>query len=223
MTKKRICSVDNCGRSAPYKLYCTRHYWQVKNHGKILPEVKKFKNCQVAGCESKADRVTKGLCEKHYMRLRRNGQFESVAVRVPKQTCIADNCKNKAFYSTGECRNCYLRRKRNGDYVRRVSELSPAWLSEDEVTYSAIHQRLRVRRGAAKDSRCVDCGGQARQWSYMHDCPGERIGIAHDGQTPAPFCPHLEHYDPRCVSCHKAYDLDRYPVNERPYVLERST
>ena len=46
---------------------------------------KKMKNCAVTGCQSKANRVGAGLCEKHYMRVRRHG---STDIKRPKDLYI---------------------------------------------------------------------------------------------------------------------------------------
>lgn len=175
-------------------------------------------SCQAPGCNSRSTRKGASLCEKHYMRMRRNGTFDRVLKTVPDAECIADGCVDRAALTTGECRNCYLRRQRNGSYVRHVRELHPSFLDDENLTYSALHQRLNIRRGGAKHRECVDCGNTAQQWSYSHGCANERIGVAHDGVTPAPFCPHLDHYFPRCIPCHKRFDLNQYPLNGRPYV-----
>lgn len=68
----------------------------------------------------------------------------------------------------------------------------------DDCGYQAAHLRL----GRAADHRCVDCGEQARNWSYVHGCPDER----RDDNHPSPYCTHPDHYEPRCVTCHRAYD-----------------
>lgn len=70
-----------------------------------------------------------------------------------------------------------------------------------EITYGAAHVRAESRYGRASTLPCVDCGDLAKDWSYQHDCPGEvlsDIGVA--------YCPHPEHYEPRCRRCHRAYD-----------------
>lgn len=77
---------------------------------------------------------------------------------------------------------------------------NPLWLG-DGIKYNAAHDRIRVRRGRAVDHPCVDCGRQAMHWSYNHSDPNEQTceGL--------PYSTDANHYSPRCVPCHKAFDL----------------
>jgi hypothetical protein len=47
----------------------------------------------------------------------------------------------------------------------------------------------------------IECGNEAEHWSYDHLDPNEQYGP--DGA----YTTDLTHYQPRCVSCHKTYDL----------------
>jgi hypothetical protein len=60
----------------------------------------------------------------------------------------------------------------------------------DRVTYNAMHKRVRSALGPAREKQCVDCGGEAAEWS-------KRKGTA--GLQP-------EDYEPRCIECHRTYD-----------------
>jgi hypothetical protein len=71
--------------------------------------------------------------------------------------------------------------------------------------YGAAHARVKRDRGATRGHQCIDCGAQAAQWSYDHTCPDELT----DGATGAAYSLNVSRYDPRCVSCHKQYDLSR--------------
>ena len=204
MAKQRTCTVDGCTNSRPYRLYCTKHYYQIKKLGKILPE---YLKCNAPGCDRSPRSLHAKYCEKHYYRLRRNGALELKVKRVPNVNCKVEGCGNKAFTVDGACRNCSIRFKRNGDYERHVKEKHPRWLPDDKVTYKAIHQRLRERIGKASTLSCVDCSGQAMHWSYNHGCDNEKHELHYDGVSIVPFCAHIEHYSPRCVSCHKEFDL----------------
>jgi NAD-dependent SIR2 family protein deacetylase len=56
------------------------------------------------------------------------------------------------------------------------------------------HRRVVRQRGKAAEHDCVDCGGQAVDWSWTHDT---------DRGDP-------ENYKPRCKRCHFKYDgLDK--------------
>lgn len=54
----------------------------------------------------------------------------------------------------------------------------------------AFHQRMRKVKGKASLQRCVDCGSQARDWSYVHDTAADN----------------MDNYVPRCRRCHIEYD-----------------
>ena len=53
------------------------------------------------------------------------------------------------------------------------------------------HSNLYQISGKAAEYSCVDCGGQAKDWSQTHGTDG---------------CD-SEHYNPRCRSCHLKYDM----------------
>lgn len=82
----------------------------------------------------------------------------------------------------------------------RPGPTHPLWLGDD-VGFAAIHRRLRTIRGKAAIHACVGCGGPAAHWSYNHEDALEK-------QSPdGPYSTNLDNYDPRCVSCHKRFDL----------------
>lgn len=71
----------------------------------------------------------------------------------------------------------------------------------DQVGYTALHERVRRARGPARDHSCIDCHQPASEWSYDHLDP--------NGQVSAegfPFSVKIEHYEPRCSSCHYRFD-----------------
>ena len=70
-----------------------------------------------------------------------------------------------------------------------------------DAGYVAAHSRVRRERGKAKYHGCTDCGAPAREWSYDHTDPDE---VADEKGRPYSLKP--EHYSPRCVPCHRAFD-----------------
>lgn len=62
-------------------------------------------------------------------------------------------------------------------------------------------------RTPAQTHQCIDCGSQAYHWSYDHDAPDEMYETI--GKYLVAYSPSQEHYAPRCVPCHKRFDLDR--------------
>lgn len=77
-----------------------------------------------------------------------------------------------------------------------------------DIEYGAAHDRVRARQGNVKDSPCIDCGNPASHWSYDHQDPRELVSRA-PGTAGIPYSTNPAHYDPRCVSCHKRFDLGR--------------
>ena len=75
-----------------------------------------------------------------------------------------------------------------------------SWVG-DAGSYENAHQRVKRARGSATAHKCVDCGQNARHWSYDHKDPDERSG------TKGPYSLKVEHYEPRCVPCHKQMDV----------------
>lgn len=73
-----------------------------------------MKICKVEDCDIKATR--KGMCQKHYARIWRNGTLE-VQVRgaYPRKTrcCEVEGC-SKVHYANGLCSMHYMRKQRHG-------------------------------------------------------------------------------------------------------------
>lgn len=78
--------------------------------------------------------------------------------------------------------------------------------------YPRAHARVARQRGSASTHRCIDCWEWADHWSYVRGCAGEQTGPidpTDNASKSAPFCDHVEHYQPRCRSCHIRLDLAR--------------
>lgn len=88
----------------------------------------------------------------------------------------------------------------------------------DSAGYGAAHDRVRRDRGRIGLHVCVNCGDPARHWSYNHDDPDELYA---EGLSAHPVAYSLkpEHYSPRCVPCHKRYDLDRIDAADLPFAV----
>jgi hypothetical protein len=70
--------------------------------------------------------------------------------------------------------------------------------------YAQAHIRVSGLRGKASSHPCVDCQEQAAQWSLRHDARRTRWGKANG--YPARYSLDIRDYDPRCLTCHGAYD-----------------
>lgn len=161
--------------------------------------------CSVEGCGRKHS--ARGLCKRCYKRWMRTG--DPTKVRPPgtsgqwraERGCVIEGCIDP-HVARGWCRKHYTAWDRWGDPLAydpdgREYEGRPRG---DEPSYTAVHLRLKADYGKAAEHLCVDCGGPAAHWSYAHDCSDER------SDAKGPYCPHPEHYSPRCASDHNRYD-----------------
>ncbi|MFI7191429.1 HNH endonuclease [Nocardia nova] len=136
----------------------------------------------------------------HYYRLRRTG---SVADPERLQgVCAAEDCEREDITRTGYCQLHTQRLRKRGDASFEFKgENVPHWTGED-ATNRAVHQRLRAQRGKASTHRCIDCGRPAAHWSYDHADPNEKTE-----EGVGPYSTDIAHYQPRCVKCHKRFDM----------------
>jgi hypothetical protein len=164
------------------------------------------KACDVTGCGNASRSPRSAHCEKHYYRLRRRGTLGAAPWHRRGGPCSAEGCKQPE-YRHGWCEKHLARVLRHGDadfipYGERAKRGRdhPQWRGDD-VGYGGFHRRLRSLRGRAADHPCADCGGQAQHWSYDRSDPRQR-------ETPeGPYSTDPARYVPRCVPCHKAFDL----------------
>lgn len=160
--------------------------------------------CVIPACGRRARTLNRTLCTTHYNRTK-TGQSMDDPVRPYKREhlpCVVDGCPNLDVASHGHCTTHILRLRRHGSTDARPQHETdhPRW-SGDNASYSAVHQRVRKAKGPASDHRCVDCGGRAEHWSYTQDDPNEMQSTFGAYSTDA------ARYVPRCVRCHKRFDL----------------
>lgn len=156
--------------------------------------------CAVAGCVRRV--VAWGWCDPHYRRWRKYGHpLHPGRYRKPPEDgrCTVDDCERE-HYGRGLCTLHYQRWRLTGD-----AEHEPKAKPGVVTSYHSAHAAMTYRSGKASERTCVDCGGQAHHWSYTHHCPDQRRDT--DGQAAGTaWCPHPEHYQPRCRSCHRRHD-----------------
>ena len=161
----------------------------------------------------------RGWCRAHNDRIKKTGSPGPASIQErldPKRPCSVDDCQNEAGRGgLGMCNKHYLRYRSNGDplVVRKSGggsplERNPNW-SGDQASSSAVHLRLKSNRGPASQHQCVDCGGQARHWSYSGRVSestryGQPGSTRHDSSLT--YSVDMNDYDPRCVRCHSAHD-----------------
>jgi hypothetical protein len=174
--------------------------------------------CSVDGCP-KPESQKRGLCGSHYMRQYRYG---SATFQPPRQHVdlkgqrfgaltareFVPSTPGRTTMWLCDCDCGRTTHVRPGDLNRgsiRSCNAREHHL-EDTAEYGAAHDRIARTRGLARDHTCVDCGRRAAQWSYDHTDPNERLSTTIEGAPP--FSLDAGHYQPRCVPCHKTFDLD---------------
>lgn len=151
----------------------------------------------------------KELCYGHYMKLWRYGttnpdhpqRWADYTGQRFGSLVATTRAPNGAWHCTCDCGASTTARV--GDLRRGSISTCGALLHrrQQDAGYSAAHARCETDRGPAKSHQCIDCGQQAQHWSYDHTDP--------HGRTDSGYAYSLDptHYSPRCVSCHKRFDL----------------
>lgn len=106
------------------------------------------------------------------------------------------------------CRRCYKTRWAREKYVAVPPRTGPV---TGPCSYDTAHMRVKSFRGYARTHDCVDCGKEARDWSYDGRCPLEQIGYRPGRTGLFKWSPDPRSYSPRCVPCHKKFDLKENP------------
>lgn len=204
------------------KGYCPFHYRRLSKYGDamiILPQdyYGTWGKCSVEGCIKPVRSRFAEWCKMHYHRWYRDGDAGEVEERKRKfraGKCAVESCEDEDTHGVW-CAMHAARVYRHGDpNVFIPLEDRPYHRGEDhhmwkgnEPGYQAAHWRVRRQRGHATEHRCVDCHGQAFHWSYNHECLDELMADV-SGYEVA-YSPHPDQYDPRCVPCHKRFDIGR--------------
>lgn len=172
------------------------------------------RTCSVDGC-NKSVRGNSEWCYGHYMKNWRYGTptptHPSRVVNRPGDrfgTLILVERQGHRWLC--ECSCGRTRLASAGDLNRTLDATTCGYRPNhrtDEVSYSAVHDRLRSDLGPASRHQCTDCGSTAHHWSYDHTADDERHELI--GRCLVAYSVSQDHYSPRCVPCHKRYDLDR--------------
>lgn len=183
-------------------------------------------DCGVEGCSRVAAMKAEGVlvCEGHWHRHNKTGSFgtpEIRTIRKSRSKCVIEGCSNEDCGLHGLCKLHYSRSRRTGDPTKLkgrehlVGENSPLWTG-DEVTYDALHQRLRRHRGKASLNKCIDCGSPAFEWSYSGCADPSSRRVDRDGE----YSVSMQDYEPRCVPCHRRKDFGAPPTRSRGELSE---
>lgn len=120
-----------------------------------------------------------------------------------------DTSRTKGTYWLARCDCGRMASLFAGDIVRGANVTCRSCAPRSAApSYRAAHTRVEIARGKARAYRCA-CGAPAREWSYRHDDPDELHGsIVSRGKTWAvAYSSKPEHFDPRCVPCHRRFDV----------------
>lgn len=118
---------------------------------------------------------------------------------------LGDNLVRGRSTKCQDCRAASMRREPKAKLVKPriklVGNRHHRWRG-NTIVYASAHKRVAAARGPARDQACVDCGEPAQDWSFTKvEC--ETRMSSPDGR---PYCTHVEHYDPRCRTCHNRFD-----------------
>lgn len=197
---KGMCTIDGCQNAAKTRGWCNKHYLRWWATGSTELKVReRTPPCSVDGCESVTE--ARGWCAKHYTRWRHHGSPMALLNRDQEDAippCRIEGCE-KPMLARGWCGKHYARWMRTGD-PNEIRAKGPE--RSDMVGNGRAHGRVRQDRGWASTHQCVDCDETAAHWSYDHADPNELTS------DKGPYSLDVWHYQPRCVPCHKRFDLD---------------
>jgi hypothetical protein len=173
-------------------------------------------NANERGCPLDGKPIhAKGYCRAHYFKLWRYGTptpvhpppaFEDLTgQRFGALTVVEREGKRwRCQCDCGGTTIAWLNNLKSGNHLtcgdRATHRRRP------DAGYTAAHDRVTSDRGHARDYPCADCGGPARHWCYDRDDPNERLAEGLSAR-PVPYSLDPAYYTPRCVSCHKLFDL----------------
>ncbi|MGF2716846.1 hypothetical protein ACQUY5_32485, partial [Bacillus cereus] len=103
VVKDKICKVEGCQNPMNARGLCDKHYYQVKIHNRLTPELERpvRRTCIVEGCDKKHHGL--GLCDKHYRQMKRNNEISD---KNPGRGCSVEGCNGK-HKAKGLCANHY--------------------------------------------------------------------------------------------------------------------
>lgn len=213
---KRICNVLKCNRSIEAKGMCNKHYQRAKA-GRPLDDKPTYSECTVEGCGKKPRSTHATLCAMHYHRMYRNGSLDRLTL-LPKWEDIAGQrygtltpMRREGSFWVCQC-DCGETRSASAGELNRTGDANtcgkPGRHLSPTPTYNAAHERVKQLRGPARLHDCVGCGGTAKHWSYNHDDPNELYeeGLSKNAVA---YSASIDFYSPRCVPCHKKFDLNK--------------
>lgn len=171
------------------------------------------RTCSLDYCDKSPRSSREELCEGHYYQRRRGKPFTPLRpAKFEGDTCHIEGCEKprKGKFCTMHA----ARIRRHGDPSKVIGQNeiarlhgpdNPMW--QEAPSYSAWHQRLNRAKGPASRHECSEgCGAKAAQWSYV----GPR-----EPNRRKPYEIDFSLFVPKCVKCHKRYDLAKIALTDR--------
>lgn len=221
---KRICNKCNKPLSSSQTKFCSHscaNGFNMAARARTNREEPR-KPCDIEGCVKPARSLSAALCPMHYHRVYRNGSLDKLTL-PPKWDDIVGTrfgtltVKQRDGAQWACTCDCGATRTASAGELNRTGDNNtcgmPGVHLSDSAEYGAAHERVRRLHGPAKNHACVDCEEAAAHWSYNHDDPAEKSSNI-DRLKGIAFSLKPEHYSPRCVPCHKRFDLDRINAAE---------
>ena len=208
MNATRICSVEGCESKHDARGYCASHYNRWKRYGDPRASAPKPepRPCGIDGCGR--PHRNWGYCNMHAQRFYKHGDPLKVIEQM-RSTCVIDLC-GEPMKGHGYCVKHLRRVKKTGSpFIIREGGRPPVG---QHPGWDAAHVRVKKVRGKASSYKCVDCGGAAAEWSYdnldAHELIDQKKNIAYSLS--------VEHYEARCVPCHRKFDAAERAKKEGP-------
>jgi hypothetical protein len=167
--------------------------------------------CRFEGCERLVH--ARGWCRMHWRRWRRTGdpggksakhgehvkeQKRSVGQRCAVAIC--DELAVRRIWCNAHYR-AWLKYKDPLEDRTVYGAENPSW-RDWNISYETMHAiRLLQSRGRASEHPCIDCGAQAKDWSYNNAADIELID-----EWGKRYSFVVSDYDPRCKPCHNRFD-----------------
>lgn len=223
---KRTCNRCNRPLRARQKKFCSQLCANRTHHAERSARLRERQQptCRVTGCDKPGRSMTQDVCPMHYHRKYRTGSYE-IQPKPPRWADLTGRrygtlvvtARTSAGHWQCTCDCGATCTRRAGDLNRtgdRNTCNTPGKHLQDDPGYGAAHDRVRRLHGPASQHACTDCGRQAAHWSYNHRDPNPRYAY---GLSPHPvaYSSDPKHYEPRCVPCHKRYDLGRAHATPR--------
>lgn len=134
----------------------------------------------------------------------------------PKNTneCSIEGC-GRAYYARTWCKKHYIRWSKHGDpnitmSGRPLGSTGSHWKEKKAlVGYRAVHHRLAIEIGLARQFPCIDCGNEGEEWSFEIEQATD-ILYGRDYEEGKPYSLDLNDYAVRCKRCHRNKDKPEY-------------